>query len=139
MGEADANRSIILILSSLYLTDCNGVNTSKIWDRQTFAEPLLLERIYDVFDKFLESEKKDGHLVDPNFWRSSNDTGGKFALYCTSSAGVVCDILKTLLQLNSDQFHAQRRIILPYIFALVRVRSDEIRDLVSKILTRFCL
>jgi len=132
--EADANRSIIQILSFLYLTECTKADVLEVWDHKTFAEPLLLERISDILDKFLLSERKDGHLVDPNFWRNSHDTGEKFALYCTSSAGVVCSILKTLLKFSSEQFYSQKKIVLPYIFALVRVRSDEIRDHVSTIL-----
>merc|ERR1712157_677137 len=69
-----------------------------------FAAPLLLETMKNVLRKFLESEKRDGHLIDANIWRNTKENGAKVALYCTTFATVVEDILEMILSLKPEQF-----------------------------------
>jgi hypothetical protein len=130
---AGATKAVIEILSALY--DFKGEPFSeKEWDREAFATPYLLEIMKDVFSKFVESEAKEGHRIDPNVWRNATESGVKVALYCTSFASVVVGLLKAMLAFDQSHMERQKATFFPMICRLVRVRSDEIRHLVQKIL-----
>lgn len=129
--EASASNNIVNMLAILYQLKDTGD-----WDRETFAEPLLLERMMDVLEKFQESEKRDGHLIDPNVWRNASESGGKLAIYCTSFAGVVVGILNVMLSIEAEQFARHTQDFFPVLCSLVRVQSDEIRSLVQRILAK---
>jgi hypothetical protein len=128
--EASATKAAILLLSQLYSrkqdSDCH-------WDTEAFAEPLLFERIMDVLTDFLESEQKDGLLIDPNVWRSVNERGGQVAFYCTSFAGVVVQILDMICSLEREKFDNHKESLFSILCSLIRVQSDEIRHLVANI------
>ena len=64
--ESCANNILIHFLALLYCTGNDEVVNQ--WDPVSFSEPLLMERMTDVLQKFIESEREDGHLIDPNFW-----------------------------------------------------------------------
>jgi len=128
--EAGTTRAIIHMLSMLYSGKeeaCEG------WDREGFAEPHLLAIMNDVLDKFLTSEERDGHLIDPNVWRNASESGGKVALYCTSFATVVVDILKIIRSVRPDQFASHKEDFFPTLCTLIHVQSEEIRQLVQEI------
>jgi len=85
--EAGSNMAIIHLSSLLFISWENnkGAELNHWNNRDLFAESLLLERIVDVLNKFLDSETKDSHLVDPNLWNSTRDMkSGKIILCCTS-------------------------------------------------------
>merc|ERR1712029_304160 len=130
--EASATKAIILLLSMLYCRQAREGERSH-WDAEEFSEPLLMERIVNVLDEFLESEEKDGLLIDPNVWRSASESGGQVAYYCTSFAGVVVDILQMILNLSADKFNRHKVSLFPILCSLVHVQSGEIRQLVSDI------
>jgi hypothetical protein len=129
--EASASNNIVHMLAILYQLQDGGD-----WNREAFAEPLLLERMMDVLEKFQESETRDGHLIDPNVWRNASESGGKLAIYCTSFAGVVVNILNVMLAIKPEQFARHTQAFFPMLCSLVRVQSDEIRSLVQKILAK---
>jgi hypothetical protein len=124
--EAGATRAAIHLLSILYL---DGQDSEV-----EFAEPRLVRIMGEVLDKFLESEQRDGHLVDPSLWRNASESGGKLALYCTSFASVVIDILKVIRSMRADQLEQHKHDFFPAICSLVRVHSEEIRQVVQEIL-----
>ena len=128
--EASATKAVILLLSLLY---SKKQNTECQWDTVAFAEPLLFERIMDVLTNFLESEQKDGVLIDPNVWRSVSERGGQVAFYCTSFAGVVVQILDMIYNLDEEKFDRQKESLFPILCSLIRVQSDEIRNLVANV------
>lgn len=126
--EASANKAIIKILSSLLFS------SDENWDGAAdYAEPILTKLMLNVLEKFLESEKREGHLVDPSVWRSSGVKNEKIALYCSSFAGVVVTILQIVNKIDGNERILKE--IFPYLCELVRVRSDEIRDVVADILS----
>jgi len=130
--EAGATNNIVHMLAVNYqFKPGEGTVT---WDREAYVEPFLLERIMDVFDKFLDSEARDGHLIDPNVWRNASESGGKLAIYCTSFARVVVNILRVMLQITPEQFTRHKDKFFPLLCSLVRVQSDEIRLLVQDVL-----
>jgi hypothetical protein len=122
--EAGANRAMIEILSLLHV----GKNDAS-------HECLLFERIADILNVFIRSEKKDKHLVDPNVWHKPSESCGDIPLYCTSFATVVVSILRTVMQLSDAQFLRRKNDLYPFLCALIKVQSDEIRGLVSEIFT----
>jgi Sec7-like guanine-nucleotide exchange factor len=130
--EAGATQAALHILSKLY-SAVEIVGATK-WDKESFAESHMFYIINDVLDKFLASEKKDGHLIDPNVWRNAGATGVKVAIYCTSFASVVLEILSTVKSMQPEQFSRHKQDIFPRLCALVRVHSDEIREAVHDVL-----
>lgn len=134
--EASATKSTIRLLSTLYLSEDDAEDSwSGAWNKVEFAEEYLVETMTDVLTKFLDSEEKDGHLVDPNVWRNASERGGKVALYCTAFAATVVDVLTTIRRMRPDQFAKHKHHLFPKICALVRVQSEEIRQVVQDILS----
>jgi hypothetical protein len=131
--ESGATNNVIHILSLLYQSKGASDDFSDS-DRERFAEPLLLERMVDVLNKFLESESQEGHLIDPNLWRNASKSGDKIAIYCTSFAVVVVSTLDIMLSISPEQFARHKQHFFPLLCSLVRVQSDEIRQLVSLVL-----
>jgi hypothetical protein len=130
--EASANNILVRLLSLLY---CPREGTvTKAWDTVAFSEPLLLSRMTDVLQKFIVSEREDGHKLDPNVWRAVSESGTKFAIHCTSFAAVVVNILYTILEFSDEQIARQKGTLFPVLCQLISVQSEEIRMLVSKIL-----
>lgn len=130
---AGATKAVIKVLSALY--DFEGVPyAAKEWDREAFAAPHLLEIMKDVLSKFVESEAKEGHRIDPNVWRNANESGVKVAVYCTSFAAVVVGLLQAMLSFDHTHIERQKSEFFPMICRLVRVQSEEIRHLVQRIL-----
>lgn len=130
--EASATKAVILLLTSLYCKhDSFRDEESTRWDAEAFSEPLLLERMMDVLTQFVASEQKDGQFIDPNVWRSVNESGGQVAYYCTSFAGVVVDILETIFDMEEEKFHRHKALLFPVLCSLVCVQSVEIRQLVA--------
>ena len=127
--EASATNNSIHILSLLYRSTGEGSS-----EREAFAEPLLVERTMHVLNKFLDSERGEGHVIDPNIWRNASKSGEKIAIYCTSFAFVVVSILNVMLSMTQEQFTRHKQQFFPALCSLVRVQSDEIRQLVSKLL-----
>jgi len=130
--EAGATKVIIHMLSLLYCRLGDATPMNSVWDHESFAETLLLDRMMEVLSKFLDSERKDGHLIDPNVWRNASESGGKVAVYCTSFAGVVVNILQLMLSMDSEKFTKHKPKFFPVLCSLVQVQSDEIRSLVSE-------
>jgi hypothetical protein len=130
--EAGATQAVIHLLSKLYQGGPERVDGGD-WDRERFAEPQLLGIMNQVLGKFLASEKKDGHLIDPNVWRNASESGGKLALYCTSFAPVVVEILKMIGSLKPEQFAKHKQELFPAVCMLIRVQSEEIRQLVQEV------
>ena len=62
------------------------------------------------------------------------ESGGKVAVYCTSFAAVVVGILKAMLSFEPDQLERNKHAFFPMICRLIRVQSDEIRQLVHDIM-----
>ena len=85
----------------------------------------------EVLTDFLESEERDGLLIDPNVWRSVSERGGQVAFYCTSFAGVVVQILDMISNLEEEQFDKHKESLFPILCSLIRVQSDEIRNVVA--------
>lgn len=133
--EAGATQVVIHLLSKLYQGGQERV-TGDDWDRDCFAEPQLMGIMKEVLGKFLASEKKDGHLIDPNVWRNASESGGKVALYCTSFAPVVVEILKMIRSLKPEQFAKHKQELFPAVCMLIRVQSEEIRQLVQEVFTQ---
>lgn len=131
--EAGANDSIIQFLSAMY---CSVGGDTNDWDRVAFSEPLLIGRLVDVLNRFVLSEKEEGSDMDPNVWRNVNESGCKVAVYCTSFAGVVVNILDSILRFNDQQFERQKELIYPILCSLVKVQSSEIRVLLCEIFER---
>lgn len=134
--EASAANAIVRILSSMYAApEQPEGNISTNWDRAAFAEPRLLEISAEVHRKFLESEKKDGHLVDPHVWRRKNERSGvKIALYCTCFTPVLADILKAIRSTSPANFDRNKQFFFSVSCSLIPVQSEDIRQLVSEIL-----
>ena len=130
--ESGATNNMVHMLAILYANEIQS--DMGAWDRPGFAEPLLIEQMTDVLQKFIESESRDGHLIDPNVWRNASESGGKLAIYCTAFAVVVVNILNAMLKLTTDQFRKHRAAFFPFLCRLVRVQSDEIRQLVQELL-----
>lgn len=133
--EAGATKAIFQMLALLYCSDSENADESS-WDSTRFAAPLLFERIMEVLSKFLISEQRDGHMIDPNVWRNTSESGGKIAVYCTSFAGVVVDILELMVSLDAKKFELHKKEYFPVLCSLVRVQSIEIRNLVYDILAK---
>jgi hypothetical protein len=132
--EAGATKAMLHILSALLLDDNDNSNST--WNKGEFAESRLFGLIVDVLDRFLSSVEQDGHLIDSNVWRTAaSDSGSKIALYCTSIASVVIDMLKIIRVMSHRHFDAHKHDLFPKICALVRIQSDEMRILVHDILT----
>ena len=88
--------------------------------------------------KFAESEANERHRIDPNMMRNASESGIKVALYCTSFASVVVCLLEAMLSFDREHFERQKNIFFEMICRLITVQSDEIRELVQKILlTKF--
>lgn len=136
--EASATNAIIRLLAILFMRndELSSVCRTEDWDREAYADPLLLSVMADVHAKFLASEEKDGHLIDRHVWRNVTESGGKVALYCTSFAVVIVEMLKIVRDLRPDQFQRHKESFFPMSCALIRVQSEEMRQLVSEILTR---
>ena len=131
--EAGATQAALHVLSALY-SDEQPPGAAE-WDKESFAESHMFYIINDVLDKFIASERKDGHLIDANVWRKAGSTGGvKVAYYCTSFASVVLEILSSIQGMSSEQFSRHKQDIFPRLCKLVRVRSDEVRDRVHDVL-----
>lgn len=133
--QASATKAAIHVLSTLYLSGTDAEDSgNETWDKVEFAESYLADTIKDVLNKFLESEEIDGHLVDPNVWRNTAESCGKVALYCTTFASALVDVLKIICNMRPEQFAKQKHIFFPAICNLVRVESSEIRSVVQAIL-----
>ena len=130
--ESGAAKSILHLLSTLFLSFHDTVGD---WNRAEYAETLLIATMTDVLDKFLDSENRDGHLVDYNVWRKVGENSGKIALYCTSFAVVVVDILKTIRSMQHDVFDKYKNRFFLQLCALIRMDSSDIRQLVHEIFT----
>ena len=130
--EAGSNNSIIYLLAALYC----GSSSIVSWDSESFTENLLMDRIVDILRKFLESEEKESPRMDPNVWRHCHEGGGMIAVYCTSFANVVVNILKVLLLFSTNQFQRHNKKLFPILCNMVRVQSDEVRKYVREILVQ---
>lgn len=129
--DSCATNNIIHMLAIMYQTPDN--EGSVRWKRERFAEPFLLERMLEVLEKFLDSEVRDGHLIDPNVWHNASESGGKLAIYCTSFAKVVVNVLTVMLKFSPKQFQRHKQRFFPILCSLVGVQSDEIRHLVANV------
>ena len=130
---AGATKAVIQLLGALHEFEGKADGEGD-WDREAFAAPHLLEIMKDVLSKFVESEAKEGHRIDPNVWRNTNESGIKVAVYCTSFASVVVGLLKAMLMFQRSHFEKNKNDFFPMVCRLVRVQSDEIRHLVQRIL-----
>ena len=137
--EAGATKATIQMLGMLYqeggVEDANA-NNSRGWDTSGFAKEHLLITMKEALGKFQDSEERDGHLVDPNVWRNTSESGGKVALYCTAFADVVVGILGIILSLSEEKFAQHSKEFFPILCSLVRAESREIRNLVQRILAK---
>lgn len=104
------------------------------WDRESFAEKKLLIQMMDVLKRFLHSEMTEGHSLDVNVWRSHTDGATKVPMYCTSFVGVVSSVLHGFLAFSNEQFGRHIGVIYPVLCDLVRVQSEEVRQLVREVL-----
>jgi hypothetical protein len=129
--EAGAAKSIVHLLSTLFLSFQN--TSISDWNRAEYAEPLLVATMTDVLDKFLDSARRDGHLVDHNVWRKVGESSGKIALYCTSFAVVVIDILRIIRSMHHEVFDKYKNRFFFPLCALIRMDSSDIRQLVHEI------
>jgi hypothetical protein len=129
--QAGATNAMLRMLSTLYL---DRGDRQGDWDRATFSEPHLLGLVNDVTTKFLQSERQDGHLIDPHVWRNANESGGKVALYCTSFAFVVLEIVRVVRAFPHEQFVRHKQLLFPVLCSLIAAQSDEIRHLVQETL-----
>lgn len=137
--EAGSNMAIIHLLSLLFCREKEPEFTEPSinrWDIESYSEPLLLDRIMDVLNKFIESEAKDSHLVDPSTWRTHDVSSGKIALYCTSFLNVVLGILEVIDQFTPEQFERNKVQLFPLICSLVKGQSSKIRELVYDLLLK---
>ena len=127
--EASANSILIRLLSILF-----SETENKEWDTVKFAEPLLMSRMKDVLQKFIISERENGHKLDQNVWRAVKESGTKYAIHCTSFAAVVVNILNTILGFTNEQFQRQKTTLFPVLCSLISAQSEEIRMLVAQVL-----
>ena len=133
--QASATKAAVNLLSTLYFSEDDTKDSwSGTWDKVGFAEAYLVDTMEDILGKFLESEERDGHMVDLNVWRNVTESGGKVALYCTSFASVLVDVLKIIRGMRPDQFAKHKTVFFPAICALVRVESYDMRRVVQEIL-----
>lgn len=130
---AGATQALIKLLSALYEFKVVPA-ADNTWDREGFAAPHLLAIVKDVLTKFVESEAKESHRIDPNVWRNATESGVKVAVYCTSFASVVVGLLNAMLNFDSRHMALHGPDFFPMICRLIRVQSDEIRQLVQQIL-----
>jgi hypothetical protein len=130
--EAGATKAVVHLLSALFFS---SEEDETDWNRVAFSEPHLISIMTEVLVKFLASEDEDGYLIDPNVWRNASESGGKLALYCTSFAAVTVDILTIIRSIRPAQFEKYKHEFFPILCALVRVQSEEIRQIVQDILT----
>jgi hypothetical protein len=130
---AGATQASMWLLSALFEFKTESADDNS-WDRESFAAPHLLEIIRDVLIKFVDSESREGHRIDPNVWRNTTESGVKVALYCTSFASVVVGLLNVMLSFDDDHMKLHGAAFFPMICRLVPVQSDEIRLLVQRIL-----
>ena len=130
---AGATNAVIRMLNALYDYE-EAFEDSDAWDRRSYASQYLMEIMEDIFFKFAESEAKEGHRIDPNVWRNTNDSGVKVAMYCTSFASVVVGLLKAMLSFDPSHIERNKAVFFPMICELVCVQSEEIRKLVRQIL-----
>lgn len=128
--ESGACKALIKFLSMLYLSR----DSTSTWNRAAFAEPRLNELFRDSLAKFLASEAEHGHLVDANTWRNAGERFGKHALYCTFFVPVVIELLKLIRSATQSQFAEHKQVYFSSVCSLVRVHSEEIRELVQCIL-----
>ncbi len=132
--EASANNILVHFLALLYCPkEDDQVNQ---WDTVSFSGPLLGERITDVLQKFIVSEREVGRKIDPNVWRTASESGGTFAVPCTSFALVVVNILNTMMRFSDAQFDEQKARIFPILCSLITIHSSEIRALVAAVMKR---
>ena len=138
--EASATNCSIRFLTLMFCTqsDPQRIDALQSWDAPEYAESLLLERIIQVIDKFYESEQLYGTLLDPKIWDNSSKSGMNIALYCTSFARVVVTVLHTLRSFSLDQFDRHKRELYTKICSLIKVQSNEIRELVSSLMMEKC-
>eukprot|EP00586_Coscinodiscus_wailesii_P008153 CAMPEP_0172522006 /NCGR_PEP_ID=MMETSP1066-20121228/292890_1 /TAXON_ID=671091 /ORGANISM="Coscinodiscus wailesii, Strain CCMP2513" /LENGTH=1699 /DNA_ID=CAMNT_0013304971 /DNA_START=60 /DNA_END=5160 /DNA_ORIENTATION=+ len=139
--EAGANRAMIHLLMVLYTASSNpkvdDSNFVSRWEREAFAENKLMTQITRVLQKFLDSERTEGHLLDVNVWRShAADGATKVPMVCTSFVGVVMSILNAFLIFSEDQFRKHLHVIYPVLCDLVQVQSEEVRQVVRSILIK---
>jgi len=142
--EASATAAVVRILSVLYAggNPSSSDNAGWNWDRVTFAEPHLMENMVEVHRKFLESERREGHLIDPHVWRRQRNNGGsgggapKVALYCTCFAPVMAEVLRAIRNASPQQFAENKQTFFSITYSLIPVQSEEIRELVSEILAK---
>lgn len=132
--EAGATKATIQILGMLYQRQAGEERLS--WDHSDFAESRLIATMKEALRKFQDSEERDGHLIDPNVWRNTSESGGKVALYCTSFADVVVGILGVVLSLDQEKFTKHSKDFFPVVCSLVRADSSQIRNLVQCILSK---
>lgn len=132
--EAGATKATIQMLGMLYQRRAGEDRLH--WDTTGFAEAHLLGTIKEALRKFQDSEERDGHLIDPNVWRNTSESGGKVALYCTSFADVVVGILGVIHSLDQDKFTKHSKELFPVVCSLVRADSSQIRHLVQRILSK---
>jgi hypothetical protein len=130
---AGGTNAVIRMLNALY--DYEDIfENEETWDRRSYAGQYLMEIMEDIFFKFAESEAKEGHRIDPNVWRNTNDSGVKVAMYCTSFASVVVGLLRAMLSFDPSHIERNKAVFFPMVCELVCVQSDEIRKLVRRIL-----
>lgn len=132
--EAGATKATIQMLGMLYQGRAGEDRLN--WDRAGFAESHLVGTMKEALRKFQDSEERDGHLIDPNVWRNTSESGGKVALYCTAFADVVVGILGVIHSLDQEKFAKHSKDFFPIICSLVRAESREIRNLVQRILSK---
>jgi hypothetical protein len=131
----DHNHDEILHNNSSNSTNGAGGGEELQWDRRIFAGQYLSGIMRDIFFKFAESESKEGHKVDPNVWRNTNESGVKVAIYCTSFASVVVGLLHAMLSFEPSLIERNKAAFFPMVCELVGVQSEEIRKLVRRVLT----
>lgn len=132
--EAGATKATIQMLGMLYQRRAGEDRPN--WDTAAFAESHLLGTMKEALRKFQDSEERDGHLIDPNVWRNTSESGGKVALYCTSFADVVVSILSIINSLDHEKFRKHSKDFFPIVCTLVRAESGQIRNLVQRILSK---
>eukprot|EP00934_Nitzschia_sp_Nitz4_P000938 Nitzschia sp. Nitz4//scaffold97_size77645//35123//41576//NITZ4_005518-RA/size77645-processed-gene-0.93-mRNA-1//-1//CDS//3329560656//938//frame0 len=129
---AGATEASVKLLSVMLAHPVESTDESQ--DRQSSVTPHLLTMMNDVLVKFVESETKEGHRLDPNVWRNLHESGIKVAVYCTSFAPAVVAMLNIILGFETHQMQAHGPSLFPLVCRLVQVQSDEIRRLVQRIL-----
>jgi len=132
LAQESSTMHALLHFLSLLLFAPNPQDSS--WKRKDFAESMLLERMNEVLVNFIESEQKDGHLVNPNVWKDPSASGGQIALYCTSFSSVVVLALEIILKFDTVLFQTYKKKLFPLICSLISARSDDIRSLVSDVM-----